>query len=56
MDGSSNKRTTKTDGGTLCKEILINAKLRIGKRGHKTELTGTSPLKRRRYALDCSAI
>jgi hypothetical protein len=40
MDGSSNKRTTKADGGTVCKQILINTKLRTRKRGHKTELTG----------------
>jgi len=43
MNGSSNKRMTKTDGGTVNKEILINAKLRIGKRGQKAELTGTRP-------------
>ena len=41
------KRTTKkkTDGGIVYKKILINAKLQIGKRGQKTELTGRSPLK-----------
>ena len=38
------KGRQKTDGGTVYKEILINAKVRIGKRGHKTELTETSPL------------
>ena len=46
----------KTDGGTVYKEILINVKLHIVKRGHKTELTGRRPLSRRRYTLDCSAI
>jgi len=29
---------------------------KIGKRGQKTELSGRSPLRRRRFALDCSAI
>jgi hypothetical protein len=38
------------------KQILINAKLKTGKTGRKTELTGKSPLRRRRSALDCSAI
>jgi len=38
------------------KQILIDAKLQIGKRGRKTELTGRSPLRRRRAALDCGAI
>jgi len=37
------------------KQILINAKLQIGKRGQKTELTGGSPLRRRRSTLDCHA-
>jgi len=36
--------------------ILIDAKLKTGKRGQKTQLTGRSPLRRRRSALDCSAI
>jgi hypothetical protein len=35
---------------------LIDAKLKTGKRGRKTKLTGRSPLKRRRYAKDCSSI
>jgi len=34
------------DGGTVYKQILINEKLRIGKRGEKTALTGCSPLRR----------
>ena len=40
----------KTDGGIVYKQILINAKLQIVKRGKKTELTGWTvpPLKRRR--------
>jgi len=38
------------------KQLLINAKLKTGKRGQKTELTGRSVLKRRRSALGCSAI
>jgi hypothetical protein len=40
----------------LCTNILINTKLQIGKRGQKTELTGRSPLRRRRAAVDCSVI
>jgi hypothetical protein len=46
----------KRDGGIVYKQILINAKLQIGKRGQKTELTGKSPLRRRTSALDCSVI
>jgi hypothetical protein len=46
----------KTDGGTVYKQILINPKLQIGKRGQKTEMTGRSPLTRLRSALDCSAV
>jgi hypothetical protein len=38
------------------KQILINAKLQIGKRGQKTKLTGRSPLRKGRSALDCIAI
>jgi len=45
-----------TDGGIVYKQIRINAKLQIGKRGQKTELTGRSPLRRRRSALDSSPI
>jgi hypothetical protein len=45
-----------TDGGIVYKQILINAKLQIVKRGQKTELAGSSPFRRRRSAVDCSAI
>jgi hypothetical protein len=38
------------------KQILIDVKLKTGKRGQKAELTGRSPLRRRRSALDGSAI
>jgi hypothetical protein len=38
------------------KQILIDAKLQIGKRGQKTELTRRSPLGRQRAELDCGAI
>jgi hypothetical protein len=38
------------------KEILINAKVRIGTSGQEAELSGKSALRRRRYVLDCSAI
>jgi hypothetical protein len=44
------------DGGIMYKQILINTSLQIGKRGKKTELTGRSPLRSRRFVLDCSAI
>ena len=40
----------------MYKHVLINAKLQIGKRGQKTALTGSSPFRRRKSALDCSAI
>jgi len=40
----------------LYKQILINAILQIGKRSKETELTGRSPLRRGRSALDCSVI
>jgi hypothetical protein len=46
----------KINGGTVYKHILINAKLQIGKRGPKTQLTWRSPLRRRRSELDCSVI
>jgi hypothetical protein len=42
----------KTDGGIVYKQILINAKLQIGKRGPRTELSGRSALRRGRCALD----
>jgi len=39
------------------RQILINAKLNTGKRGHETEVAGRSALKRvGRSALDSSAI
>jgi hypothetical protein len=38
------------------KQILINAKLQIGKRGQNTELTERSPLTMCRSTLDSSAI
>ena len=34
---------------------IYNAELQIGKKGQKTELTGRSPLRCERSALDCSA-
>jgi len=40
----------------LYKQILINAKLQIGKRGQETALTGSSLFRRRESALDCRAI
>ena len=40
----------------MCQQILVNAKLQTGKGGQKSELTGRSPLRKRRSALDCSAI
>jgi hypothetical protein len=36
--------------------MLMNAKLKTGKRVKETELTGRRPLRRRRFAVDCSAI
>jgi hypothetical protein len=46
----------KRDDGNMYKQTVIDAKLKTGKRSQKTELTGRSPLRRRRSALDCSAI
>jgi hypothetical protein len=46
----------KADGGIVYQQILINTNLQIRKRGKKAELTRRSPLRNRRYALDCSAI
>jgi hypothetical protein len=40
----------------LYKQILTNAKLNTGKGDQKTELIGRSQFRRRRSALDCSAI
>jgi len=39
----------------MYEEILRDAKLNIGKRSKKTELTGRIPSRTRRSALDCSA-
>ena len=39
----------------MYKHILINATSQIGQRDKKIELTGRSPLRRQRSALDCSA-
>jgi hypothetical protein len=36
--------------------MLMNAKLKTGKRGKETELAGRRSLRRRRFAIDCSAI
>ena len=46
MDGNSNNRTTKTDGGTVYKQILMNAKLPIGKRS-KDRADWEKPIKER---------
>ena len=46
--GSRLKGLLKTDGEIVYKQILINAKLEIGERGQKTELTGRSPLRGQR--------
>jgi hypothetical protein len=46
----------KTDGGTVYRQILLNAKLQTGKRGQKTELTARRPLRRRKSVLDCGGI
>ena len=40
----------------MYKQMLINAKLQIGKRGQKIYLTGKSQLRRQRSILDSSAI
>jgi len=42
--------------GIVYKQLLIKAKLQIGKRGQKLELNGRSPSRRGRAAWDCSAI
>ena len=49
------KTKKKTYGGTVYRQILITAKLQTGE-AKKTELTGRSPLRRGRCALDCSVI
>jgi hypothetical protein len=45
----------KTDVGTVCKQILIDSKLKTGQRKQKMELT-RSPLRRERTTLNFSAI
>jgi hypothetical protein len=40
----------------MYRQILMSAKLQIGKRGQKAELTGRSALRKGESALDCSAI
>jgi hypothetical protein len=42
----------KTNGGIVYKQILINAKLQIGKGGQKSRLSGRNPFRRGRSALD----
>jgi hypothetical protein len=42
--------------GTVCKQVLINGNLKTGNRDKEMELTGRSPLRGRRSALDCSAL
>jgi hypothetical protein len=42
--------------GTVYKQVLINGKLKTGNRDKEMELTGRSPLRERRSALDCSAL
>jgi len=56
ITGCGRVAAPKTDGGTVYKQILISEKLKTGKRGHETELTGTSPLRRCRSVLDGSAV
>jgi len=46
----------KADGNPVYKHILIKAILQTGKRSIKTELSGRSPLRVRRSALDCNVI
>ena len=40
----------------MSRRIFTNAKLQVGGRGQRTELTGRGPLGRRRSSLDGSAI
>ena len=40
----------------MYEQVIINAKSQIGKMLQKTEVTGRSPLRRRRFAFDCSVI
>jgi hypothetical protein len=54
--GSRLRGRPNADGGIVHLLILLNVKLETGKKNKKTELTGRSPLRRRRSVLDCSAI
>ena len=49
-------RTTKKQMVEHCTGRFIDAKLKTGKRDLKTKMNGRIPLRRRRSALDCSAI
>lgn len=40
----------------MYKQVLIKAKLQIGKRGQGTELSGRHPFMRRRSALDWTVL
>jgi hypothetical protein len=56
LSHKSTRRTTKIRyWNCVYRQMLIDAKLKSGKRGKKTELTGRSTLRRGRYELDCSA-
>lgn len=46
----------KKDCGTVYKQIFIDEILNTRKTGKKTELNRRSPFRRRRSALDCSAV
>jgi len=46
----------KSEAVSVYEQILLSAKLQIGKRGKKTEVIGRSSAKRRRSALDCRAV
>jgi hypothetical protein len=54
--GSRLRGRPKTDGGNVYKQIIVNSKLQMAREAKRTELTGGSPLRRRRFALDCSVI
>jgi hypothetical protein len=56
VQGSRLRGRPNTNGGTVYEQILINGELKTGEKCQETELTGRSPLGRRRSALDCSAI
>jgi len=56
LQGSRLRGQPKKHGGTVYLQIIINAKLQIGYRGQKTELTGRSPLRRQRSAMDCRGV